>query len=442
MNKEQKDTVFRVVVFGVIVLAMFVYLIAGAIQTPTTPETYSNSYSTSPGGHSALVELLDKYGYNIKQSVAPLPELSSGDDNDWAFSNPDTIALLEPDLYISEDFQHEFVDLMEMVRTEDTRVLLVLPKRRYDLKRLDDNTIVLEESFHSLDEADDLFQETPLAQYAVIKRDGDDQTLDAQEYEFEQDVKTKVKFPRQYFELTVDPEDQPFQDHVEILLTNEKGKPVAMRYRRRVHDEYYGLIVLADPDILTNRYIKEEGAADLSLLLFHALNEEIKDKKTKDKKSRGNIHIDESGHGFASDASIEYLALTPPGLWVTLALFVTLLVWAWRQSTVMRPTKAITPSRGQRKYAIEALGRMMLRARDHGSALIQFRRRGKLVLSSDRTSVRQAGMGEGTAVETDTSTYQHYVSGNTEQSLIDAANEISQQLRTGKRDHSKVEDQP
>ncbi|MCF6227690.1 MAG: DUF4350 domain-containing protein, partial [Planctomycetes bacterium] len=419
MNKEQKDTVFRVVVFGIIVLAMFVYLIAGAIQTPTTPETYSNSYSTSPGGHSALAELLDKNGYKVKQSVAPLPGLSAGADNDWLLSNPDTIALIEPNLSISEDFQHEFVELMEMVRTEDTRVLLALPKRGYELKRLDDNTIILEEYFHSLDEADDLFQETPLARFAVIKRDGDDQTLDAPEFEFGQDVKTKVKFPRQYFELTVDPEDPMFVDHVEILLTNEKGKPVAMRYRRRVHDDDYGLIVLADPDILTNRYIKSEGAADLSLLLFQTLNES------------GNIHIDESSHGFASDASIEYLALTPPGLWVTLALFLTLLVWAWRQSTVMRPANAITPSRGQRKYAIEALGRMMLRARDHGSALIQFRRRGKLVLSSDRTSVRQAGMGEGSAVETDTSTYQHYVSGNTEQSLIDAANEISQQLRTG-----------
>ncbi|MDC1142727.1 DUF4350 domain-containing protein [Planctomycetota bacterium] len=427
MTKEKKDTIFRMVAFGAVILAMLVYLISGALKPPTTPETYGNSYSTSPGGHSALAELLGNNGFEVTPSITALPEINDPDSRLW---NYDTIALLEPDLRISEEFYHEFEVLMDRARTdEDCEILLALPKRGYSLKELEDKTIILEETIHSLGRADSLFQKTPLARYAMLRRDGEDQTLEHLDPRLDIDARTKVSFPRQYFELLVDAGDPVFENHLEVLISNEDGNPVALRYHPDGAGISGGLIVLADPDILTNRYISKDGAADLSLFLFRELDE------------GGKVFIDESGHGYAADASIEYLALTAPGLWVTLSVILVLLVWAWRESTVLRPTSAVQRSRGQRKFAIEALGRMMLRARDHAAALIQFRRRSKLVLTGDRTSVRRAGIDGGSAVDGDTSQISRHSVGDPEQAIMLAANRISQQLRTGERDPGEVKDQ-
>ncbi|MHC4840064.1 MAG: DUF4350 domain-containing protein [Planctomycetota bacterium] len=426
MISEKRDTVFRMVVFSIVVLAMLVYLIAGALETPSTPETYSNSYSTSPGGHSAFVELLGQNGYDVESSIEPLPDINENSDYSW---DVDTIALLEPDLRVTEEFLVEFEALMDLVETRDSEILLALPKRGYRLKELDDKTVVLDEYIHSFSRANELFRRTPLARYAVLKRDGQDQQLEHLSLTSDVDARTTVSYPRMYFELLTDETDPMFEEHVEVLISNEHNQPVALRYHRHGAGNEGGLIVLADPDILTNRYIHKEGAADLGLFLLRELD------------SNGTVYVDESGHGFAADASIEYLALSPPGLWLTLTIVLVMLVWAWRESTVLRPSSSVQPSRGQRKFAIEALGRMMLRARDHGSALIQFRRRGKLVLSGERTSVRQAGMEAGTAVEGDTDIYRRHGYGDPEQALIQAANHISHQLRTGERDHRQVEDQ-
>lgn len=421
MTKEKKDSLFRMALFGVAVVGMAVYLISGALTPPQVPDEHTNSYSTSPGGHSALIEILRNNNREVNISIDPLPDINSG--MTWGKS---TIALLEPSLRKSKEFSVEFEEMMKLARKEDVRIILALPKRRYESKQVDGKILELEESYHGFVVVDALFQMTPVADYATLHRDDEGQKLGRFDFETKS-FETEIKKPCQYFKLH---EEDNY--NIEVLLLNEDGNPVALRYHPQGVESYTtgGLIVLADPDIISNRFIDQDGAADLDLFLFERLNQS------------GDIYVDESSHGFASDANIPYLALTTPGLWVTLAIMMALCVWAWRQSTVLRTLEFEAPSRGNRKFAIEALGRMMLRARDHGMALFQLRKRGKMVLSGSRTSVRRAGMaGNAPDNNTETREIDRRAGQSSEQALIDAANHVSRQLLTGEREHNTSEDQ-
>jgi hypothetical protein len=158
------------------------------------------------------------------------------------------------------------------------------------------------------------------------------------------------------------------------------------------------------------------GAATLSVALF------------RETPRKGPILLEETLHGFAADSSIEYLALSPPGLWVTLSLVLLLVLFGWREATVVRPAAAEATDRQARIYAVDGIARMMARARDHGSALRALLKRTRLVIGSNPTTV----LAEGSAGEPDVATRIMYASGrDDEERLVNAAASIARKMRSG-----------
>ena len=65
VKRARGERLFRFVLLTMFIALCAVWLWMGVLKEPTTPETWSNSYSTSPGGHHALTRLLKEWNFEV-----------------------------------------------------------------------------------------------------------------------------------------------------------------------------------------------------------------------------------------------------------------------------------------------------------------------------------------------------------------------------------------
>jgi hypothetical protein len=412
-NGTRRETLFRVIMISVFSTAMLAYFIVSVFEVPLEADNFTNGFSTSPAGHSALIELLRENKREIKHGHTELnlPEYQG--------SKTDTLALLQPGPQYVEHFEEEFRNLFANARTAETSVLLVLPKRTYTEadEQPADGELVLWEDVHSVGEVQSVLERTGFDQWLRVDRvSGKGRKLQWQDGTGE----TLLTGPVQVFRI-----NGQLPLTFEILATAESGEPVVVRYRAKEHAGEGGVLLVSDPDIFTNRFIQTPGAATMALRVFG------------ETPRGGTILVDEDLHGFSTDASLEYLAATPPGLWVTLSVMVLLAVFGWRQVTVLRPQSAEIQDRRARKFSIEGLARMMERAGDHDKAYRRVMWRSRLVLGTGGAQVHGAGKsGTRTVKKGKTGRVTRVEGANSEERLINAAAKVAHQKRTGETEHS------
>lgn len=413
-DEARRETLMRVILVGVFGGATLLYLLAGLFEQPLAPDNFTNSYSTSPGGHRALVELLQANNREVRSGGVKLrPPQPNGLDTE-------TLALLEPGPEFVERYSGEFTELFAAVRERDSSVVLVLPKRHYSvLERPDSGELVLEENLHPLEEVREVLRATGFDRWLEVSRSEAPATRVIWWPEIGRELTVEVEGVAQVFRT---PRDLPA--NFEILAANEIGDPVALLYRAEEHTGQGGVLLFSDPDIFTNRFIARPGAAEMAMHFFEFT------------PRGGAILIDEDLHGFSTDASLEYLAATPPGLWVTLSALLLLGLFAWRQATVLRPRSAEPQDRQARKYAIEGLARMMERAQDHHTAYKRVLKRSRLVLGTGGAQVQGAGAGTRSIQKGKTGRITRIQGGSDEERLVNAARKVAHQKRTGEADHS------
>lgn len=402
--------VFTAVFMGVLVL----YFVLAIFDTPLQPDNFTNSYSTSPAGHSALVELLRESGREVKPRSG---NLRAPDDNG---GDTDTLVMLEPGAEFVNEYREEFANLFSSARQQHSSVLLVLPKRDYELadEQPDSGEVVLWESLLPLHDAEQVLNESGFHDWLDLKRVQSPQDI---QWVDGSALRVRIDSPVQVFRA-----NSSWGDELEVLAETADGDPVVVRWRVNARESSGGVILVSDPDFLSNRFIANPGAGGFCIRIF--------DETPK----RGTIMIDEDLHGFSADASMEYLAATPPGLWVTLSAMLVLLAFAWRQATVLRPRSAEPQDRQERKYAIEGLARMMERTGEHDSAARRILRRSRFVLGTGAAQVQGAGR-TGMIQKGKTGRITRISGGTSEERLIAAARKVAHQKRTGETEHGDFE---
>lgn len=420
--QTRRETIVRVTLMGIIGSIAVIYFVVSMFRPPLEADNFTNSYSTSPGGHSALVELLREN----KREVRPVnnalrPPTDANDETD-------TLTLLEPGPSYVEHFNAEFQELFALSREEHTSVILVLPKRHYVPGEADEDDpdaqpgeVILWEESVSLAEVNTEWQLTGFDRWLSVSRATAGTSLhwvgDSS------DTSVEVDEPVQHFNWVAGSRNLPKE--FEVLAETAEGDPIIVRYMKTNWRQGGGVLLVADGDIFTNRFITRPGAATMVMKLFETT------------PRRGVILIDEDLHGYSTDSSLEYLAATPPGLWVTLSVFLLLGLFGWRQATVLRPLSAEPQDRQARKYSIDGLARMMERARDHHTAYRRIVKRSRLVLGSGGAKVQGAGMAADTAViqKGKTGRITRIEGASSEERLINAARKIAHQARTGETEH-------
>ncbi|MCB9935338.1 MAG: hypothetical protein H6840_06570 [Planctomycetes bacterium] len=416
-DEARQETLMRVIMIGVFGGVTLLYLLSAVFETPLEADNFTNSHSTSPGGHSALLALLRENGRQVRNNEVSLqPPQYEG-------RNTDTLVLLEPGPDYVRHFDTEFRNLFSSAMERETSVLVVLPKRHYRvLDAPQDGDLVLEEELHSLGEVQDILQRSGFDRWLNVTR------VEAPAIRVEwwgeggaSELSVELEEVAQVFRA---PRDLP--DSFEVLAATVHGDPVAMRYRGEKYGSEGGVLLFSDPDIFTNRFIAQPGRAELVMRFFELT------------PRNGTLLVDEDLHGFSTDASLEYLAVTPPGLWLTLSVVVLLAIFGWRQATVLRPRSAEPQDRQARKFAIEGLARMMERAQDHHSAYKRVLKRSRLVLGAGGAQVQGAGMAGGTRAirKGKTGRITRIQGGDDLERLINAARKVAHQKRTGEADHS------
>lgn len=405
----RRETLVRLAFLGFCGVVMVSYFVFSIFETPLEADNFTNGFSTSPGGHSALIELLRKNKREVKagHSKLRLP--------DFDYGNTDTLALLQPGPQYVEEFEDEFKSLFNGARETETSLLLVMPKRTYQKanEQPEGGDLVLWEDFHSLHEVRTILEYTGFNRWMDIDRVAGENHILAWS---DGTAQTAVSGPTQVFRLAANAGEENF----DILATDESNRPVVVRYRVERYSASGGVLLVSDPDIFTNRYISNNGAATLAMRVFD---------ETPD---AGVILVDEDLHGFSTDASLEYLAATPPGLWVTLSVLLLLGVFGWREATVLRPREAEPQDRRERKFSIEGLARMMERAGDHHKAYKRLVWRSRLVLGSGGAQVQGAGKGGTQAIKKGHTGRITRIQGETsEEKLINVAAKVAHQKRTG-----------
>ncbi|MCA8945228.1 MAG: hypothetical protein KDB29_03300 [Planctomycetes bacterium] len=423
-NPTRRETLVRALLLGGIGSIVVIYFIVAVFRPPLQADNFTNSFSTSPGGHSALVELLRAN----KREVSVVNQRLSPPADDGR--RTETLALLEPGAEYVEHYSAEFETLFARSREEYTSVMLVLPKRHYragepaeDDPEASEGEVLLWEEIVPIGSVREIWERTGFDRWLEFGRTDSNGTLSWNTSAGETELDVELEEPAQYFSWRETERDIP--DEFEVLLVNENGDPVAVRYVPDYWQDTGGVLLVADGDIFTNRFITKPGAATMLMRLF--------EYTPKD----GPILIDEDLHGFSTDASFEYLAATPPGLWLTLSVFMLLGVFGWRQATVLRPLSAEPQDRQARKFSIDGLARMMERARDHHTAYRRLVKRSRLVLGSGGVQVQGAGMAAGTSViqKGKTGRVTRIQGGTDEERLINAARKIAHQVRTGETEH-------
>ena len=420
-DEVRSESKVRWIMVGVVGGAMLLYFVVSVFRTPLQADTYTNSYSTSPGGHTALIELLRKSGREVTPGKAHL-DLPKFDN-----ARTDTLAMLEPGMQYVDHFGEEFAALFTAAREESTSMLIAFPKRHYELMEVEEGgDVVLEEQEVSIFEVQSILKSTGFDQWLDVDRDTARPEVVWPENAL-QGAQSEARFkPADYLQAFVVKAGK-LPQNFEVLAATEDGAPVIVRYRLSQFESTGGVVLVSDPDLLANRFIAEPGAAEIAARLF--------DQTPR----QGAILVDEDLHGFSTEASLEYLAATPPGLWVTLSSFLLLVIFAWRQATVLRPRAAEPQDRRARKFSIEGLARMMERAGEHDAAQRRIMRRSRLVLGGGRTEVQGAGMtGTRTIQKGKTGRITRIQGASSEERLINAARKVAHQKRTGETEHSDL----
>lgn len=368
------DARLRWLMIGVMVLAVLATLLNGALSEPSVRENFTNSRSHSPGGHSALVQLLMKDGYKVESTTARLDRL----DDEFFKRGGQTLALLEPSQTHVREHWPELSALFGDERKAN--IILALPKRRYAHAYTEDGQVVLHESIVSVAECRELLKLAGLDDELEFNRVNSTAALRsvASMHEVQRTGSDGIL---QFFRLRnlsalrekwFDPQSGT-KPLVQVLIEDADANPVALRFNER------NLVVLADPDILSNRFIGEGDAAALAKAVMAA-------------GGTRKLAIDETMHGLSAPVSLEYLAVRPPALWALLSLLLLLGVFYWREATVLRPAQAESETRRSRALVIEGVARLMARARDFGHAAQALLKRAPFALQSSRTRVHAAGM--------------------------------------------------
>lgn len=406
----------RLWMIGVFTLAfvgvLLVYMIVAIFDVPLRPDNFTNSYSTSPAGHSALVDLLRDAGREVKTSNGALraPE-DQGDATE-------TLVLLEPRYEFVEQFESEFTATFTYAREEHTSVVLVMPKRSYELaaEQPDDGEVLLWETLQPMSVVRGVHERTGFDKWFGLRRVNRTATVSW----YDGSASVTVDEPVQVFDIHQWPEE------LEVLADTGDGDPVVMRWLVDEWRDRGGVILVSDPDFLSNRFISRVGAGEFSMKIF------------RQTPRTGTVLIDEDLHGFSADPSIEYLAATPPGLWVTLSAMMALLIFGWRQATVLRPQAAEVQDRRARKYAIEGLARMMERAGDHDTAARRVMQRARFVLGKGGAQVQGAGA-TGMLKKGKTGRVTRIQGASSIERLVTAAQRVSHLKRTGETEHGDWE---
>lgn len=414
-RREERLRLWMVGIFASVFLGvMLVYFVLAVYETPVKPDNYTNSYSTSPGGHSALVELLRGSGRQVRTTSGTLLPPEDNDDE------TETLVLLEPRREFVDRYNEEFVQLFNTAREDYTSIVLAYPKRRYVQGEVEPGgDIVLYEEFIGDGDLDSIHEDTGFDDWFDIRRYGEG-AVDATWYDGS--VSVTIDEPVQVFKA---PGGWP--DELEVLAETPDGDAVVVRWLGGDWRDRGGVILVSDADFLTNRFIAKPGAGEFCMKIF--------DQTPR----KGGIVVDEDLHGFSTDTSLEYLAATPPGLWVTLSAFALLLIFGWRQATVLRPQSSEPQDRRARKYAIDGLARMMERAGDHHTAYRRVLQRSRIVLGKGGAQVQGAGMGGGTVQKGKTGKITRIHGGNDAERLVAAAQKVSHLKRTGETEHGAWE---
>ncbi|MCB9896257.1 MAG: DUF4350 domain-containing protein [Planctomycetes bacterium] len=424
--EKQRDDVrsesrLRWVMVGIVGGAMLLYFIVSVFRVPLQADTYTNSYSTSPGGHTALIELLRKSGREVTPGKAHL-DLPAYD-----YDRTDTLAMLEPGMQYVDHFEEEFKALFEGARGENTSIVIAFPKRHYSLMEAEEGgDIVLEEELVGIPEVQGILGSTGFERWLNIQRDTTTPDI-VWAADNTPAAPTEVRFKPKDFVQVFKVDSSYLSGAFDVMAATQAGDPVILRYRANRSATVGGVLLVSDPDLLTNRFIAEPGAAEIATRLF-ALTPQ-----------KGTVLIDEDLHGFSTEASLEYLAVTPPGLWVSLSVSLLLLIFAWRQATVLRPRAAEPQDRRARKFSIDGLARMMERAGEHDAAHRRIVKRSRLVLGGGRTEVQGAGMtGTRSIQKGKTGRITRIQGGTSEERLINAARKVAYQKRTGETEHNDL----
>jgi hypothetical protein len=414
----RRETILRVSVIGLFIGVTLVWLIAGVFQVPLTPDNFTNSYSASPGGHKAFVRLLKDNGREVRADVGRLA-LPAYTLNDGA-----TRMLLEPRGRYMAEYEGEVEGLLNDAQRIHSSVVLVLPKREYSVEHIaDDDKLVLREEVYRPGDHQRLMTESGFDRWFRVARDQRSSV----------DVLGDGPVSRRRVECTIDEPVQVLRplialndlpDNVEVIARTDRNDVIAVRLRVDPTEQRGGFILVSDPDMVSNAWLGREGMADMAMLMLDAA------------PPRGEIVIDELLHGFGEDASLEYLAATPPGLWVSLSVLLLLGVFAWRQGTVLRPIAAEAQDRAARRYAIEGLGRMLERNGSHMEAVQRIIKRSALVLGDSGVTVQEAG--KGTSVLRAGEGRVRLEGETSGERLVNIARRVSEQKRSGETGGAEV----
>lgn len=416
-RENRRESIFRWSLVGILLGGTLLWMVYSIFTEPKRPDNFTNSHSYSPGGHRALVELLQRRGREVVRNTSSLkaPKMDG--------YQGDTLVLLEPIPEYVYDFADDFEVLFDEATRNPTSIILVLPKRWYRISETqdDEDSLELIERLHPKAAAEVPLREAGYRNNVALLRVNPQAILAMgnQGYPIE-NTRTQLDAPVQVF--SVKPEGR---GRFEVLAETENGHPVVLRVRDTDENGRGGVILVSDPDVFSNRFIARDGAAEFAMAVI-------------EKTPQGKIILDEQLHGFTTDSSVEYLAVTPPGLYVTLSVLVVLLVFAWRQATVVRPARLEQTDRTDRTYAIEGVARMMLRTRDHRGAATRIGRRSYLVLGQGAAQV--GGPGSGTDVRSRTGRLS--IDGGEDQleRLMTVAQCVAKLKRTGGTEHGGEEE--
>lgn len=412
-RENRRESIFRWSLVGILLGGSVLWMIFSIFSEPKRPDNFTNSHSYSPGGHRALAELLQARGREVVRNTAKLkaPKMDG--------FQGDTLVLLEPIPEYVYDFADDFELLFDEATRNPTSIILVLPKRWYRVSETqeDEDSLTLNEYLHPKHAAEVPLREAGYRNnVALLRVKPQSIYMPSEAFDFRsEETRTYIDAPVQVF--SVKPEGR---SGYEVLAETENGHPVVLRVRDTDENGRGGVILVSDPDVFTNRYIARDGAAEFVMKLI-------------DRAPPGRIIIDEQLHGFTTDSSVEYLAVTPPGLYVTLSVLLVLLVFAWRQATVVRPARLEQTDRTDRTYAIEGVARMMLRTRDHRGAATRIGRRSYLVLGQGAAQV--GGPGSGTGVRSRTGRLSIDGGENQLERLMTVAQRVAMLKRTGGTEH-------
>lgn len=409
----RRETLFRVAVIVVCAVVTVVAIVLYALKSPTTPDNFTNSFTTASGGHHAFVELLKESGRQVdRESVTlTLPEY-----NGWSGN---TLMLLEPRADFVDQYRSELTELLKQATETHSSVVLVLPKRQYRPLRREGDEQILREEILSIHQAQTLLEMTGLGNSLRVARELTDNVRVKGQAASGANVEATLREPAQVLRpVSTGGWFRQLPSNARVIARTANDDILAVRITADETESRGGLIIVSDPDMFSNRFLNEPGMAAMAMLMLETA------------PPQGTIVVDEKLHGFSGETSIAYLMLTTPGLWVTLSVLLSLLIFGWRQGTVLRPHSAEVQDRAARLYAIEGLARMLERAGHHGEAMRRILRRSRLLLGQAEVQVHEAGRGTG-IVRPPAQGRISIVGSTSEDQLVNVARSVAARRRAG-----------